>query len=93
MKDCAHENFTASVAVNRMEDTHPMAFVAHVKISCVACGEPFRFLGVKGGHSWKHPTASIDGLELCAPIQPEEEKTLLSGPFVIEMLPSGGKQQ
>ena len=73
--DCAHENFRADVAVGRFIDTGK--FMADIKVYCVACGEPFRFLGVPAGIAWDRPAASIDGLELHAPIEPEGEKRLM----------------
>jgi hypothetical protein len=62
------------VAVNRFEDTG--RFAADITIRCVVCDEPFRFMGVPGGISWEHPAASVDGLELRCPIEPEGEKRL-----------------
>lgn len=73
-KDCPHENFYATVNVARMLDTGK--FIADIKIHCVECEEPFRFLGVPAGIAWDHPACSIDGLELHAPIEPELEKRL-----------------
>lgn len=71
---CAHESFAAEVDVNRLEDTG--RFHADVRVRCADCGEAFRFLGVAAGLSWDHPTVSVDGIELHAPIEPEGEKRL-----------------
>lgn len=73
-KDCRHGNFAAAVDVYRFEDTGK--FMADIRVTCVECGEPFRFLGVPAGVSWSHPACSIDGLELHAPIEPELETQL-----------------
>lgn len=65
---CAHPDFEARVAVNRIEDTK--RFSADVRIWCLACGEPFRFVGVNAGLSPYGPRVSVDGLELRTPIKP-----------------------
>ncbi len=75
MTECKHEEFEAKVAVNRFE--HTGRFAADISIHCVACNEWFRFIGVPGGISWEHPAASIDGLELRCPIEPEGDKKFL----------------
>ncbi len=74
--DCTHQQFRADVDVNRFEDTG--AFMADIRVQCIACGEPFRFLGVDAGLRWDRPTCSIDGRELHAPIEPEGEPRLQS---------------
>jgi hypothetical protein len=74
MADCAHEQFQANVKVARLEDTGK--FMAEITVRCTQCDEPFRFLGVPAGLSFDRPTASIDDLELHAPIEPEGEKRL-----------------
>ena len=71
---CQHEQFDANVAVNRMEDTAKI--IVDVRIHCVQCGEPFRFLGVRAGIAWTHPTCSIDETELHVPIEAEGNKRL-----------------
>lgn len=68
-KTCSHEQFAAAVDVNRMEDTG--RFIADVRIHCVQCGEPFRFIGVGAGIAWDRPACSIDEIELHAPIEPQ----------------------
>ncbi len=65
---CEHKNFVASVTVNRLEDKG--AFFADIRVQCDECGEPFRFIGVAAGLSFGQPMASVDGLELRAPIEP-----------------------
>lgn len=66
---CGHLNFVARVAVNRLVDTG--RYSADVRVNCVECGEPFRFLGVEAGLSPYAPMVSVDGLELRAPIEPQ----------------------
>jgi hypothetical protein len=73
-KDCVHDNFHADVRVARIEDVGK--FVAEIRVTCVTCGEPFRFVGVPAGLSYAQPMVSIDGLELNAPIEPEIETRL-----------------
>jgi hypothetical protein len=68
-KSCAHQNFHANVAVNRLVDTG--RFLADITIKCAECGEPFRFIGVEAGVAFTRPACSIDELELRAPIEPE----------------------
>ena len=77
MSACQHEQFTAQVNVGRVtHEGQPLRFVADITISCVQCGEPFRFLGVESGLHFERPTVSIDALELHAPIEPELVKVL-----------------
>lgn len=77
MNACQHEQFAAQVNVGRItSEDQPLRFVADVTITCVQCKEPFRFLGVESGLHFEKPTASIDGLELHAPIEPEIVKVL-----------------
>jgi hypothetical protein len=71
---CTHPDFRSFVNVGRFEDTG--RFLAEVLIYCATCGSPFRFLGVPAGIHWERPAASIDSLELRAPIEPEGEKRL-----------------
>lgn len=74
MADCAHEQFGAEVDVHRLEDSGK--FIADVRVKCVQCDEPFRFVGLTAGISFDQPTVSIDETELHAPIEPEGEKRL-----------------
>lgn len=73
--DHRHTDKQADISVGYMEDTG--RFIADVKIAC-ACGEPFRFLGLKAGISWSEPLVSIDSLELHAPIEPQGTPRLMS---------------
>ena len=84
-KTCAHEQFVAAVDVNRMLDTG--RFLADVRIKCVQCDSPFRFLGVAAGIAWDRPACSINETELHVPIEPEGEPRLPSSAR-FEMPPS-----
>lgn len=77
MTDCQHEHFEAQVNVNRIEDEgQPRRYAADVTVWCADCRQPFRFLGVRAGLSFEHPTVNVDGTELSAPIEPELVKML-----------------
>lgn len=70
---CVHPDFAAEVDVNRLTDTDGgpvVAFTADVRVSCAACGERFRWVGVPAGASGSRPTCSVDEFELRAPIRP-----------------------
>lgn len=60
-KKCEHKEFAAQVAVNRIEDTG--RFSADIRIQCVECGEPFRFLGLPCGVDPNGAAVSVDGTE------------------------------
>lgn len=72
--DCPHPDFTADVTVNRLEDVG--GFAADVRIACSACNQPFAFIGAPTGLSPDHPTSSVDGTELRAPIRPSMSHTI-----------------
>lgn len=63
---CEHPDFEARVTVNRLSDTH--RFTADVRITCVSCRVPFRFLGLPCGVHNDGPTVSANAEELRAPI-------------------------
>lgn len=67
---CPHEDFHAEVRVDRLEDSG--RFCADVRIRCVKCGEPFRFLGLPCGLDLNGATVSVDGTELRVAIGTEE---------------------
>lgn len=69
MPTCEHEEFEATVEVNRLEDVG--RFAADVRIKCRQCGKPFQFLGLPGGLAPDRPTRSVDGTEARLPIAPE----------------------
>lgn len=73
MLACEHENFRAEVKVGRLsrEEGGPITgYCADVKVKCVACGLPFRFIGLAAGNHFAEPRVSVDGTELRAPIEP-----------------------
>lgn len=71
---CPHEDFTANVEVNRLtaSDGDPtiIAYDTSITVACLACGEPFRWIGVQAGSSPGRPMCSVDETELRAPIRP-----------------------
>jgi hypothetical protein len=69
---CDHEDFEATVEVNRHVDDPPVvkAYIADLRISCAVCGEPFRFNGVQAGLSPAKPMVSVNEQELHIPIRP-----------------------
>jgi len=73
-RPCPHEDFTADVEVNRLlareGDTVPGAFTADIRVSCSACGEPFRWIGVQAGLKPDRPMCSPDETVLRAPLRP-----------------------
>ncbi|MGI5247797.1 hypothetical protein [Dactylosporangium sp. CA-139066] len=74
-RPCPHETFAADVAVGRIgteetPDGMPHAYMADIRVSCSACGEPFRWLGVPAGLSFAHPMVSVDEAKLHAPLRP-----------------------
>ena len=68
---CKHENFDASVEVNRLEDIG--RFVADVKINCLDCGVPFRFIGLPAGVDINGAAVSADATEARLSIAPKGE--------------------
>lgn len=77
MSGCAHEDFEASVEVNRLGDGDHGApdtiagFTCDLRVHCSKCGEAFTFHGVEVGVDPSKPTMSLDGKELHVPIRPE----------------------
>jgi hypothetical protein len=71
---CPHENFAASVDVNRItagdDEPDPVAYSADIRVECADCGEKMRWLGVQAGTSPKRPMCSVDESELRAPLRP-----------------------
>lgn len=72
MADCAHMNFDANVAVARLEDSG--RFNAEIRIKCVDCQKPFRFLGLKVGLDTAGAMMSPDGQEARIAIAPADEE-------------------
>lgn len=70
---CPHPDFDAVVEVNRLtkgDDGPVEAYIADIRVSCQACGEPFRWIGVQAGLMPTKPMVSVDETELHAPIRP-----------------------
>src|SRR6266511_137022 len=76
-RPCLHEHFDAEVAVNRIgendpgiDDGLPRAYSADITVSCVDCGEHFRWIGPEAGLSPAHPTVDVTETTLHAPMRP-----------------------
>ncbi len=70
MSECEHKDFEATVTINRLEDVKRC--VADVRIVCLECKRPFRFLGLPGGLHPELPTVSVDATEARLPIAPAD---------------------
>lgn len=68
---CKHENFDASVAVNRLEDCGRLT--ADVRIKCRDCGVPMRFIGLPAGVDLNGAAVSIEATEARLAIAPQDE--------------------
>jgi hypothetical protein len=71
MTDCKHDQFDCEVTVNRLEDTG--RFNADVRIKCLQCGTPFRFIGLPCGLDLNGAAVSIDGCEARLAVAPKGE--------------------
>ena len=72
-RPCLHENFSATVAVNRLtatDDGTVTAYSADIRVECADCEEPFRWIGLQPGLSPRQPMVSVDETELRAPLRP-----------------------
>jgi hypothetical protein len=70
---CEHMNFDILAEVNRLVDTEespPRAFYVDLKVWCQDCSEPFVWMGLPAGLSPAHPTVSVNGFEMRAPVRP-----------------------
>jgi hypothetical protein len=70
---CPHENFTATVEINRLTNdpgTAVIGYNADIKVRCADCDEPFRWVGVQAGLSPARPMCSVGETELRAPLRP-----------------------
>jgi hypothetical protein len=71
---CPHQNFLATVEVNRIVETEdnasPIAYCADIRVECTNCQEKFRWTGVPAGLNYAHPTCSVDETVLRAPLRP-----------------------
>ena len=74
---CEHNVFECNVNVNRIlkdeQSTEVMRFNADVRITCVECGTPFRFIGLPAGSDLNGAAVSIDGTEARLCIAPKGE--------------------
>lgn len=72
---CKHENFHATVNVNRLVDEkHPEkvnAFLAEITVRCIDCDLPFEWVGLTAGISGEKPMVDVAAQELRAPIKPK----------------------
>lgn len=69
---CNHEKIETLVSLEKLTvaDAGPIVgWSADIQIRCVDCGEPFVFLA-PSGFSFAHPTVSLDGYTLRAPLGP-----------------------
>ena len=88
MKDpsvCPHENFAASVCVNKIEDANVLS--VDLKITCDECGARLVFTGMQGGLSYEEPRVSPFGLEARLPaklIGPEDNRSAEVGQYKLE---------
>lgn len=72
-RPCPHEDFQSFVAIARVaqdEGGPIIGFSAEVRVTCIQCGEPFRFTGCPAGVRPDRPTVSADERTLYAPIRP-----------------------
>lgn len=70
---CKHENFHATVDVSRLERECPMRYMADVRIACMDCGVPMRFIGLPGGLDLNGAATSADATEGRFAIAPKGE--------------------
>lgn len=71
-KKCPHMNFDAKVAVARLEDSG--RFNAEIRIWCIDCQKPFRFLGLKVGLDTEGAMIGPDGTDARIAITPVDEE-------------------
>jgi hypothetical protein len=62
-------NFSASVNVNRLEESGQ--FQADVRVWCEECGLPFRFIGLPAGIDLNGAAVSVDATEARLAIAPK----------------------
>ena len=63
--NCKHENFQSNVSICRItnNDGNADRFNAELRVNCVDCGEPFKFLGLPTGLDLNGASVSVDGFE------------------------------
>jgi hypothetical protein len=73
---CLHMNFHAQVNVGRLTNDSGVvtSYTTDITVKCADCNTPLEFVGLPLGSSPYHPTVSMDGLELQAPITPQGTK-------------------
>lgn len=71
MSDCKHEDFGCECEVNRIEDTG--RFTLDVRVKCIQCGLPFRFIGLPAGLDLNGAATSADATEGRFAIAPKGE--------------------
>jgi hypothetical protein len=74
---CEHEEFKASVAVQRLTDEAGAKitdFIAEIRVECSQCHRRFQFLGLEPGADTQGAWMSIDGLEASLAICPQGEQ-------------------
>ena len=78
---CEHQNFDCEVTVNRLEDTKQ--FQADVRVKCMDCGTPFRFIGLPYGLDLNGAAVSVDGTEGRFAIAPKGEVRTMVDPDAV----------
>jgi hypothetical protein len=71
---CEHNNFDASVMVNRIQEGEGgsiIRFMADVRITCTGCGVPMRFIGLPAGMDYNSPCVSVGATEGRFPVAPK----------------------
>jgi hypothetical protein len=86
---CEHKNFGTDVNIFNLEDSN--SFNAEIRITCLDCHQPFKFIGVPMGlNIVGPPTMSPDQIELRVSIAPLDDEDLKR---VIAMNPIKGPKQ
>lgn len=68
---CLHnKNTSANVRIDYLEDTG--RYMCEVKLKCVDCGQPFRFMGLPLGLNMNGAAMGVDGLEARLAIMPAD---------------------
>ena len=71
--ECQHLNFRCDASIGRLsavEGGPVTGYCAYVRVKCIDCGVPFRWVGIAAGNHYAEPRVSIDGIELRAPLEP-----------------------
>lgn len=73
---CLHEEFQTDVAINRMpsKEGGPIErYSADIRIRCIQCNTPFRFIGLPAGVDLNGAAVSVDAMEARLAIAPKGE--------------------